>query len=254
MLSTSSGQPISLARPRRFLTGFGLIIAAAFAATFFSPNAAAQFDRFEYWVLPRAELDPTTNSTHEVIVLAGGCFWGVQAVYQYINGVESAISGYSGGSAATANYRTVGTGSTGHAEVVEVIYNPQIISTGEILRIFFSVAHDPTQLDRQNADIGSDYRSHIYYTTADQREVAEAYIAQLEAANIYEAPIVTRLDVLAAFYPAEGYHQDYLQRNPGSPYIQYWDLPKLANAQNLFGEYWRNSPVTVAATRPDLLK
>ncbi len=228
---------------------FSIAAAVGVAAVVSGPASAAG----EYWVLPRAVLDPGTTGTREVIVLAGGCFWGVQAVYQRINGVESAVSGYSGGTAATAEYGLVGTGRTGHAEVVEVIYNPQLISVGEILRIFFSVVHDPTQLNYQGPDHGPQYRSHIYYTTNDQRAVAEAYIAQLGAAGIYGGPIVTRLDQLDAFYPAEGYHQDYLINNPTWPYIAYYDIPKVENTYRLFTEYWRAQPITVATTRPNLI-
>ena len=237
----------------RHVARAGLLAVATTAAAlmFFGGQAAGQG---EFFVLPRATLDPATTSTRETIVLAGGCFWGIQALYQRIEGVESAVSGYSGGAANTAEYYTVGTGTTGHAEAVEVVYNPQIISYGEILRIFFSVAHDPTQLNYQGPDRGTQYRSHIYYTTEEQRQVTEAYIDQLDAARIYPAEIVTRVDPLEAFYPAEGYHQDYLINNPTSAYIVYWDLPKLENTYQLFREYWRDAPVTVASTRPDLIR
>lgn len=211
---------------------------------------AAQEEAFE---LPRAALDIPTTSTQETVVLAGGCFWGVQAVFQHITGVLSAVSGYSGGAADTAQYGPVTTGTTGHAEAVEVVYDPQVISYAEILRVFFSVIHDPTQLNRQGPDIGTQYRSHVYYTTDEQRQVTEAYIAQLGAANIYGAPIVTRVDPLEAFYPAEPYHQDYLINNPTQPYIVYWDIPKVENTEAMFPEHWRETPITVAATRPDLV-
>lgn len=223
--------------------GGGVLVAA-------SLPVAAQERIFD---LPPASLTIPTASTRETIVLAGGCFWGVQGVYQHINGVESAVSGYSGGAADTADYYTIGTGRTGHAEAVEIVYNPQVISYEEILRIFFSVVTDPTQLNRQGADVGTQYRSHIYYTTDEQRQVTEAYIAQLGAADAFGAPIVTRVDPLEAFYAAEGYHQDYLIHNPTQPYIVYWDMPKLEAARENFGQYWRETPITVAATRPDLV-
>ncbi|MCW5715328.1 MAG: peptide-methionine (S)-S-oxide reductase MsrA [Bauldia sp.] len=208
----------------------------------------------DYFPAPRAAYDPAVTSTQETIVLAGGCFWGVQAVYQRINGVESAVSGYAGGAANTATYAQTGTGTTGHAEAVEIVYNPEIISAGEILRIFFSVVHDPTQLDRQGPDWGPQYRSHIYTTTDEQAEVAARYIAQLSAAGIYSAPIVTRLDPLPAFYPAEGYHQDYLLLHPNQPYIVINDIPKVENTYTYFNEYWRDPPITVATTRPELVR
>jgi len=207
----------------------------------------------EFWVLPAAELDPRTDSTYEVAVFAGGCFWGVQAVYQFTEGVISSVSGYSGGSAEDAEYYAVGSGTTGHAEAVEIVYDPQVISYAELLRIFFSVVHDPTQLDRQGPDWGPQYRSHIYYTSEEQREVAEAYIAQLGEAEIWADPIVTRLDPLDAFYPAEDYHQDYLLLHPESAYIQINDLPKLRNFSELFPEHFRSDPATVAETNPDLV-
>ena len=240
-----------IARVRHTATAGVLALATAAAAMVFLGGPAA--GQGEFFVAPHATLDPATTSTRETVVLAGGCFWGIQGIYQRINGVESAVSGYSGGAANTAEYYTVGTGTTGHAESVEVVYNPQIISYAEILRIFFSVAHDPTQLNYQGPDHGTQYRSHIYYTTDEQRQVTEAYIAQLDAAHIYPAPIVTRVDPLEAFYPAEGYHQDYLINTPNSAYIVYWDMPKLANAERLFPEYWRDTPITVASTRPDLI-
>jgi len=237
--------------------GIASIAAVAAAAAVFVLPASAQR---EYFVLPHATLDPATTSTREVVVLAGGCFWGVQAVYQRIRGVESSVSGYSGGAAETAQYRLIGTGATGHAEAVEIVYNPQEISYGEILRIFFSVAHNPTQLNYQGSDVGTQYRSNVFYTTEAQRQVTEAYIAQLTAAGVYNAPIVTRVDALAAFYPAEAYHQDYLVNEgrgdpygPNVAYLDYWDVPKVQNTQSLFPEYWRDSPVTVASTRPDLI-
>ena len=259
MLMEIAGQQRTPARRIGFVAAMGLTIAATFGIATVSTSSVAQAPD-EHWVLPRAEFDPSAGSTTETVVLAGGCFWGVQAVYQRINGVSSAVSGYSGGTAETASYRTVLSGGTGHAEAVEIVYNPQIISLGEILRVFFSVVQDPTQLNRQGPDVGPHYRSHIYTTNDQQQQVADAYIAQLDAAGIYRGSIVTKTDPLVAFYPAEAYHQDYLVDNgrndPGRPnvgYLQYWDWPKLQNTQALFPEYWRSTPVTVAVSRPDLL-
>lgn len=243
---------------RAFSAAFGLALAAAIgaAAVGTSTSAAGPDDA---WVLPRATLDPAASGAQRVVI-AGGCFWGIQAVFQRINGVVSAVSGYTGGSAATATYDQVVRGGTGHAESVEIVFDPSVISFGEILRVFFSVAHDPTQLNRQGNDIGAHYRSHIFTTTAQQSQVAAAYIDQLDAAGMYGAPIVTRLDSLGTFYPAEAYHQDYLVNDgagdphgPNVGYLRYWDYPKLENAQRLFPEYWRNSPVLVASTHPQLV-
>lgn len=233
--------------------GAAVVAAAVAGAGAIIATTAPVVAQEEVFELPRAALDPASTSTQETVILAGGCFWGVQAVFQHIDGVLSAVSGYSGGAADTAEYYTVTTGTTGHAEAVELVYDPSVISYGEILRVFFSVVHDPTQLNRQGPDVGTQYRSHVYYTTDAQRQVTEAYIAQLDAANIYGAPIVTRVGQLEAFYPAENYHQDYLINNPNQPYIVYWDLPKVANTERLFPEYWRDPPITVAATRPDLV-
>jgi len=246
----STSTPVRVARRFGGAVAITLAVAAGIAAIQTGPALAEG----EYFPAPRATFDPAVASTQETIVLAGGCFWGVQAVYQRINGVESAVSGYAGGAAETAVYNTVGNGTTGHAEVVEVVYNPQIISVGEILRIFFSVVHDPTQLDRQGPDWGPQYRSHIYTTNAEQAEVAAAYIAQLTAAGVYSQPIVTRLDPLPAFYAAEGYHQDYLLLHPTQPYIVYNDIPKVEATYSHFQEYWRDPPITVASTRPDLIR
>jgi peptide-methionine (S)-S-oxide reductase len=176
-------------------------------------------------------------------VFAGGCFWGVQSVFQRVKGALKTTVGYSGGEAATANYRTVCGENTGHAEAIEIVYDPAIVSYGTLLRVFFSVVHDPTQLNRQGADIGTSYRSAIFYTGDDQRAVAEAYVHQLDAAHIFARPIVTQIVPLEAFYPGEDYHQDYAMKNPHNPYIQVCDIPKIASlgAQfpDLFQEYTR---------------
>jgi peptide-methionine (S)-S-oxide reductase len=182
-------------------------------------------------------------------VLAGGCFWGVQAVYQHVKGVQNVMSGYAGGEANTAHYEQVGSGRTGHAEAVEITFDPKQISYGQILRIFFSVVHDPTQLDRQGPDAGPQYRSAIFTADPAQQKVAQAYIAQLDAARAFKKRIATRIETNKKFYPAEGYHQDYLLLHPREPYIVYNDLPKVENLRRLFGDVWRDAPVTVAAAK-----
>ena len=196
-------------------------------------------------VLPAPSLDnPKVQGTTQVAVLAGGCFWGVQGVYQRVRGVQSVLSGYSGGTKATADYDAVSSGRTGHAESVEIRFDPKELSYGEILRIYFSVVHDPTQLDRQGPDVGPHYRSHIFYVDDVQKRIAQAYIAQLEKARTFERPIVTRVDRLDAFYPAEAYHQDFLIKNPDHPYIVIHDLPKIENLKKVFPAFVRERPVT----------
>jgi peptide-methionine (S)-S-oxide reductase len=186
----------------------------------------------------------------QTAVLAGGCFWGVQAVFQHVKGVSRAVSGYSGGSADTASYRLVGTGRTGHAESVEIDFDPTIVSYGTILRIFFSVAHNPTELNRQGPDSGPQYRSAIFARTDGQRRVAEAYIAQLDGAHVFDRPIVTRVDSFTAFYQAEGYHQDYATLHPNEAYIASYDRPKVANLKRLFPDFARDTPVLVTGKAP----
>ncbi len=163
----------------------------------------------------------------QTAVLAGGCFWGMEAVFEQLKGVKDVTSGYAGGSAADANYDAVSSETTGHAEAVKIVYDPAVISYGTLLRVYFSVAHDPTQLNRQGPDTGPSYRSAIFVQNAEQRAVAAAYIAQLSAAKLFPAPIVTRIE-RGAFYPAESYHQNFFNRNPGHPYIVHWDKPKVA--------------------------
>src|SRR5262245_30382476 len=186
----------------------------------------------------------------ETAVLAGGCFWGVQAVYQHTKGVVNAVSGYAGGSAADANYQSVSYGRTGHAEAVRVTFDPRVVSYGKILHIFFSVAHDPTQLNRQGPDYGTQYRSEIFPQTDAQRRVAKAYIAQLDAARAFAKPIVTKTDTnKTACYPAEDYHQDYAINNPTQPYIVIHDRPKVENLKAIFPDFYRDPPMTVAAAK-----
>ena len=177
----------------------------------------------------------------ETAVFAGGCFWGVQSVFQRVKGVLHTTAGYSGGSAQTADYRKVCGGNTGHAEALEVVYDPEKVSYGTLLRIFFSVVHDPTQLNRQGADTGTQYRSAVFYTNDEQREAAEAYVKQLDAAHVFDKPIVTQIVRLEHFYAGEDYHQDYAIKNPHNPYIQVCDIPKIAALEQqfpaLFQEY-----------------
>jgi peptide-methionine (S)-S-oxide reductase len=200
-------------------------------------------------VLPAPALDnPKAAGPLQTAVLAGGCFWGVQGVYQYTKGVKQVLSGYAGGDKSTAEYEKVGTGRTGHAESVQIVFDPKEVSYGDLLRIYFSVAHDPTELNRQGPDVGTQYRSAIFFADAQQRRIAEAYIAQLEKARAFRRPIVTRVDPLKGFYPAEAYHQDFLILNPGYPYIVINDLPKIVNLKRLFPEQYRDKPVMVRAS------
>jgi len=193
--------------------------------------------------LPAPRLDAPLKAAPRdaVAVFAGGCFWGVEAVFEHVHGVKQAVSGYAGGNALTAHYSVVGTGATGHAESVKVVYDPARVSYGQLLQVFFSVAHDPTQLDRQAPDVGPQYRSGIFTVDAAQQKIARAYIAQLAAAKAFHAPIVTRVEPLKAFYPAEDYHQDYLRLHPTEPYIVYNDAPKLVALKQLFPKLYRGS-------------
>jgi peptide-methionine (S)-S-oxide reductase len=197
---------------------------------------SAGFARSKPVALPDPKLDVPAERSHgaQTAVFAGGCFWGVEAVFDHVRGVQSATSGYSGGAANTANYETVSTGTTGHAESVKVVFDPAKVSYGQLLKVYFSVAHDPTQLNRQSPDSGTQYRSEIYTTSAAQQKIANAYIAQLTAAKVFPAPIVTRVEPLKAFYPAEGYHQHYLARHPDEPYIVFNDAPKLVHLKAMF--------------------
>ncbi len=198
-------------------------------------------------VIPPPALDEaTTASGLETAVLAGGCFWGMQLVYQHIKGVTNAVSGYAGGEKKTAEYEIVSSGRTAHAESVQVTFNPRQISYGKILQIYFSVAHNPTELDRQGPDYGTQYRSEIFPRSAGQQKIARDYIVQLDQAHVFKRPIVTKTDTMeAAFYPAESYHQNYAIKHPYQPYIVYNDLPKAENLKKLFPDLWREKPVTV---------
>jgi peptide-methionine (S)-S-oxide reductase len=197
--------------------------------------------------LPAAAADEgEPTATSETVVLAGGCFWGVQGVFQHLKGVTEAVSGYAGGAKVKPSYEEVSTGATGHAESVEVTFDPRVVSFGTILRVYFSVAHNPTELNYQGPDSGTQYRSEIFYTTPRQKEVAAAYIAQLGAAKAFPAPIVTRVEPLASFYQAEGYHQNYATIHPEQPYIAYNDLPKIENLNRLYPELYRDKAKLVA--------
>jgi peptide-methionine (S)-S-oxide reductase len=217
----------------------GALAIAAFAAT---PSRAAE----DAVIIPPPAMDAQASDGIQTVVIAGGCFWGVQGVFQHTAGVINAVSGYAGGSKATADYNMVSTGSTGHAESVEIKFDPKKISYGKILQIFFSVAHDPTQLNRQGPDSGTQYRSAIFTANDDQKKVADAYIAQLNAAKIYRKPIVTKVGQLEAFYPAEAYHQDYLTLHPTQPYIAYNDIPKVEALKKIFAESYIEKPTLVS--------
>jgi len=192
--------------------------------------------------LPKPAVDETLTSSpgQETAVIAGGCFWGIQAVFQHVKGVVSATSGYSGGSSSTAEYEIVSTGTTGHAESEKIVYDPSKITYGQLLQIFFSVATDPTQLNRQDPDEGTQYRSVIFYANDEQKKIADAYIEQLNQAKVFKHKIVTQVVPLKAFYPAEGYHQNYAERHPDNPYIARYDLPKVAALQQIFPQWYRN--------------
>ena len=213
-----------------------------------APGTASAHQAF---VIPAPAADETakTGGMLHTAVFAGGCFWGVQGVFQRVQGVTQAVSGYAGGAKETATYEMIGSGRTGHAEAVKITYDPTKVSYAQLLHIFFSVAHDPTQLDRQTPDVGPQYRSAIFYADAAQKQTAERYIAQLDSAKAYPEKIVTELAPLQAkpFYSAEEYHQDYLTLHPRQPYIATYDLPKIANLQKLFPKAYRERPALVTA-------
>jgi peptide-methionine (S)-S-oxide reductase len=222
------------------LTLMGLLALAGFAAT----RSTAEEAR----VVPAPAIDEqTSGKASEIAVVAGGCFWGVQGVFQHVDGVTSAVSGYDGGEEATAHYEMTSSGETGHAESVQITFDPHKISYGRILQIYFSVAHDPTEFNRQGPDEGTQYRSAIFPMSDEQAQVAKAYIAQLDSAHAFGSPIVTTIEPGRTFYRAEDYHQDFLARNPGYPYIVFNDLPKIANLKRLFPAVYRSDPVLVGA-------
>jgi peptide-methionine (S)-S-oxide reductase len=234
---------------RRFFSRLSLYAAAigalAVSAATLMPSLAAE----DAVIIPPPAVDAQGGNGIQTAVVAGGCFWGVQGVFQHTAGVVNAVSGYAGGSKATADYSTVSTGTTGHAESVEIKFDPKKISYGKILQIFFSVAHDPTQLNRQGPDSGTQYRSAIFTTNNEQKKIAEAYIAQLDAAKVYRKPIVTKVSPLEGFFTAEAYHQDYLTLHPTQPYIAYNDLPKVENLKKIFADNYIEKPTLVSSAK-----
>ncbi len=236
-----AGTPVKLA-PRRTLGGFLAVLLGLAAAQGWSAEPGRPIPAY-------AGTGEATASGPEVAVLAGGCFWGVQGVYEHVKGVIRAVSGYTGGSRATAQYETVSTGETGHAESVQITFDPHRISYGEILQVFFSVAHDPTELNRQGPDVGTQYRSAIFPLSSEQERIAKEYIAQLNRARVFDAAIVTSIEPGKTFYAAEEYHQDYLVRNPDNPYIVYNDLPKIADLKRLLPGRFRSDAVLVLAAQ-----
>ncbi len=242
------------ATSRRALSGNKTVfIAGALALSawaFFGTSQAAE----EAVRIPAATVDVPADAASagpQTAVFAGGCFWGVQGVFQHTKGVYGAISGYAGGEQRTARYEEVSGGRTGHAESVQVTFDPKQISYGKLLQIYFSVAHDPTQKNRQGPDTGTQYRSAVFFTSPAQQKVAQAYIAQLDAAKAFRAPIATEVTPLKAFYPAEAYHQDYATLHPESGYISTFDLPKIANLQSLMPDVYRDKPVLVGKNSPN---
>ncbi|HVZ05193.1 peptide-methionine (S)-S-oxide reductase MsrA [Hyphomicrobium sp.] len=234
---------------RRRLGSIVLAAAAIFGAVAIA-NASFSSAKESRAIPPPTLNEPAaTKGNVESAVFAGGCFWGVQGVFQHVKGVKEAISGYAGGKEADAHYQIVGTGRTGHAESVRVTFDPNKVSYGRLLQIYFSVAHDPTELNRQGPDTGTQYRSTIFPTSPEQTKVAKAYIAQLDAAHVFAKPIVTTIEPGRAFYPAENYHQNFLALNPAYPYIAINDLPKVANLKRLYPTNYRDAPVLVAIAK-----
>lgn len=225
---------------QRFLrSGLAVVITLIAAGCLLRSNVAASEKAM---ALPKPVVDAPLASSpgQQTAVIAGGCFWGIQAVFQHVKGVISATSGYSGGSSSTAEYEIVSTGTTNHAESEKIVYDPSKITYGQLLQVFFSVATDPTQLNRQEPDEGTQYRSVIFYTNDEQKKIAEAYIAQLDKAKVFKHKIVTQVVPLKAFYPAEGYHQDYAAKHPDNPYIAHYDLPKVSALQKMFPDLYKN--------------
>jgi peptide-methionine (S)-S-oxide reductase len=229
----------SFSRLSTYAAAIGLL---AISAIKIAPALAAE----DVVIIPPPAVDVQNANGIQTVVVAGGCFWGVQGVFQHTAGVVNAVSGYSGGNKTTADYSMVSTGTTGHAESVEVKFDPKKISYGKILQIFFSVVHDPTQLNRQGPDTGTQYRSAIFTTSDEQKKVTDAYIAQLNAAKVYKKQIVTKVGPLEGFFAAEGYHQDYLTLHPNQPYIAYNDIPKVENLKKIFAENYIEKPTLVS--------
>jgi len=234
--------PRQLSRLSLCAAAIGVLAITAFKI---APSLAAE----QAVIIPAPAEDVQAGSGTQTAVVAGGCFWGVQGVFQHTAGVVNAVSGYAGGSKMTADYNIVSSGTTGHAESVEIKYDPKKISYGKILQIFFSVVHDPTQLNRQGPDTGTQYRSAIFTTNDEQKKVAEAYIAQLNAAKVYRKPIVTKVGPLEGFFPAEAYHQDYLTLHPNQPYIAFNYIPKVENLKKIFAENYIEKPTLVSSAK-----
>jgi peptide-methionine (S)-S-oxide reductase len=228
---------------RSFLFG-GLAVAAVLTFAIALSGRPGLYAAERATVVPAPTFDnPKAAGPLQTAVLSGGCFWGTQGGFEHVKGVRRVLAGYAGGQASTASYETVSSGTTGHAESIRVVFDPAEISYGEILRVFFSVAHDPTQLNRQGPDEGTQYRSSIFYADATQQKIATDYIAQLQQAHAFSRPVVTRVDPLKGFYPAERYHQDYLYHNPDQPYIVYNDQPKIENLKRVFPDVYQVRPV-----------
>ncbi|HEY1752223.1 MAG TPA: peptide-methionine (S)-S-oxide reductase MsrA [Caulobacteraceae bacterium] len=224
-------------------------VAAVAAAVGLSQAAAGRAFLAPPQRLPAAAFAPAAHGASETAVLSGGCFWGMQGVFEHVKGVRQVLAGYAGGKAANPSYEEVSTGTTGHAESIKVVFDPAQISYAEVLRIYFSVATDPTQVGGQFPDQGPQYRGEIFYMDAAQRDVAQRYVAQLGAAHAFKRPITTRIDPYAGFYPAEAYHQDYLVHHPSEPYIATYDLPKVDALKKLFPTEWRPAPLLALAAK-----
>ena len=222
----------------RARASFGIIAGLSFAA--WAVGGASIAESARAVAIPAPKIDAARSTGLQTAVLAGGCFWGVEAVFEHIKGVKSVTSGYAGGDQRTANYDAVSTEKTRHAEAVRILYDPRQISYGTLLRVYFAVAHDPTQLNRQGPDVGPSYRSAIFPIGAEQERVARAYLAQLSAAKAYPRPIVTRIE-RGGFYPAEAYHQNFARRNPQHGYIRTWDAPKMAALKANFPRLWQDA-------------
>ena len=243
---SSAAAPKSL---QKSAPAFALAGAAIVAAVFFAMSSTFSRAAEEAVVIPAPAVDEAAKATTEKAVFAGGCFWGVQGVFQHVKGVKNAVSGYSGGAKETASYEAIGRGDTGHAEAVEVTYDPKQVTYGQLLQIYFSVAHNPTQLNYQGPDHGTQYRSEIFATSGEQKKIAQSYIAQLEDAKVFGAPVVTKISEAKAFYPAEDYHQDFLTLNPTYPYIVHNDMPKIDNLKALFPAKFSPEPVLVGKAK-----
>jgi len=228
---------------RKLTSPLAMGAAAVLAALLWQGLAVAAEDAVV--IAPPVQDEPVATTHSETAIFAGGCFWGVQGVFQHVRGVSAALSGYAGGAATTAHYETVSSGSTGHAEAVKVTFDPTQVSYGRLLQVYFSVAHNPTELNRQGPDRGTQYRSAVFALTPAQRTVAEAYIAQLNAAHSFKAPLATRVENYTGFYAAEAYHQNYLTLHPDEPYIAVNDLPKVANLKRVAPALYRADPVLV---------